>query len=365
MAYLKELELETIKKFVDSKYYDVKKLISYLSEHDKVGNEIFSFVYKGGWNKRENTPYSPNLDRYGGYYSLSVQSFIRKIPFFFYHYEEDATEDFGSLDDVFEDYQSPLIYWKEEEIKEMYHDLEYMFYEKSIPLKDMFNYCRRQVGHAGGGYFRNWVKYIRKCDNLGINDYMPECFITAYNMIIEEENKKQKKEQEKEHIIVYGINPDGDIEKKYERNHLEIIFKGVFPHDCKGNPIMKYINLDVRNASKIWCEMEKSREGKLHVLISPTTTIDLLYYDSIADEMRKVKRIYTGPQKMKFNKDALKRARKQSGLTQKEVAEAIAANERTYQKWEGGETTPDGYYLLKLINWLNISDPLSLIIEEE
>lgn len=37
---------------------------------------------------------------------------------------------------------------------------------------------------------------------------------------------------------------------------------------------------------------------------------------------------------------------------------------RTYQKWENGETIPDGYNLLKLMNWLNLSDPLSLIIQE-
>ena len=76
------------------------------------------------------------------------------------------------------------------------------------------------------------------------------------------------------------------------------------------------------------------------------------------------KRIYTGPQKMTFNSNALKTKRKAMKLNQKEVADAIGANVRTYQKWENGETIPDGYNLLKLMNWLNLSDPLSLIIQE-
>ena len=36
------------------------------------------------------------------------------------------------------------------------------------------------------------------------------------------------------------------------------------------------------------------------------------------------------------------------------VDDAIGANVRTYQKWESGETTPDGTNLLRLMNWLNI-----------
>jgi transcriptional regulator with XRE-family HTH domain len=42
--------------------------------------------------------------------------------------------------------------------------------------------------------------------------------------------------------------------------------------------------------------------------------------------------------------------------TQRDVADAIGATIRTYQKWENGETTPDGHYLLRLMNWLDIRD---------
>ena len=40
--------------------------------------------------------------------------------------------------------------------------------------------------------------------------------------------------------------------------------------------------------------------------------------------------------------------------TQKQVADAVGTSVRTYQKWESGETTPDGHFLIRLINWLDI-----------
>ena len=74
--------------------------------------------------------------------------------------------------------------------------------------------------------------------------------------------------------------------------------------------------------------------------------------------------IYAGPQTMTFNYKIMKERRKALGYTQKQVAEAIQTNVRTYQKWENGETTPDGYYLLRLLNWLDIHD-VTLVIKYE
>ena len=54
--------------------------------------------------------------------------------------------------------------------------------------------------------------------------------------------------------------------------------------------------------------------------------------------------------------EVLKINRKRLKYTQQEVADAVGATTRTYQKWESGETTPDGYYLLRLMNWLDIRD---------
>ena len=356
MARLTDEEKSFIKEYVDSKYYSIEKLLSYLEMHQMVGNEIFSYVYKDNWGVRGEKAYCSYLDTEAGYYPLSVASFIQKIPFFFYHYDEGSQEDFGSLNDVCQDYLSTIHYGNHDDIMDMQNDLVYLFYEKKMSLIDIFNYCRRQIGNIGGGMFRYWVDYIKKCDALKRTDYMPECFIAAYNEV---------KEVLGDDPIIYSIQL-GEYPSRYyyERQDLHLTFRGMFQHDGKGHPYMQWIGLKVENPDEIWCEMEKSNMGELHVTINPDTTIECL--DAIGDlsDRGKWKRIYTGPQKMTFNSNALKASRKQMKLNQKDVADAIGANVRTYQKWENGETIPDGYNLLKLMNWLNLSDPLSLIIQE-
>lgn len=66
--------------------------------------------------------------------------------------------------------------------------------------------------------------------------------------------------------------------------------------------------------------------------------------------------IYAGPPNMQFDYTAIRNARERLKFTQKQVAEAIGASVRTYQKWESGETIPDGHYLLRILNWLDLPD---------
>ena len=74
--------------------------------------------------------------------------------------------------------------------------------------------------------------------------------------------------------------------------------------------------------------------------------------------------VYAGPQTMDFNYKVIKERRTELGYTQQQVADAVCANVRTYQKWESGETTPDGYYLLKILNWLDIPNINDVITYE-
>lgn len=66
--------------------------------------------------------------------------------------------------------------------------------------------------------------------------------------------------------------------------------------------------------------------------------------------------VYAGPQTMQFDYSVLKEKRKKLGFTQQQVADAVETTVRTYQKWESGETTPDGHFLIRLLNWLDIPD---------
>lgn len=52
-------------------------------------------------------------------------------------------------------------------------------------------------------------------------------------------------------------------------------------------------------------------------------------------------------------------------MTQKQLAEAIDASVRTYQKWEAGTTMPDCHNLIRIMNWLGIHDVQELITYDE
>lgn len=76
---------EIIKKHVPGKYYDKEKLLGYLKIHDVVGNEIFEYVDKHKDEDGEKRPaHSIYLEDEAGYRPLSVDAFIRRVPFFFY-----------------------------------------------------------------------------------------------------------------------------------------------------------------------------------------------------------------------------------------------------------------------------------------
>jgi len=52
----------------------------------------------------------------------------------------------------------------------------------------------------------------------------------------------------------------------------------------------------------------------------------------------------------------LKRERKATRLTQKEMAAALCISEKRYAKWEEGRGTPNFYYLTKICEVLQIDD---------
>ena len=61
------------------------------------------------------------------------------------------------------------------------------------------------------------------------------------------------------------------------------------------------------------------------------------------------------PDKKLKLKEVLTRERNQRGLSQQEVADAIGASLRNYQRWEGGETFPQSHYWRKLQEFFSSS----------
>jgi len=336
-------DINIIGQYVDEKYFDKGKLISYLDMHSIVGNEIFSYCDKRV-GRDSSTSYSNWLDDKYGYKPLPATDFIRRIPFYFYvnDYSDDRVGELHSL-------ISGVIRGDKDEkaLEKLYQSLEYMLYEKKLPLVDIFCFITDQTHHVGNAeMFFHWNHYLQLCDELGSSDYLPDCFIASYNEALEKKGLFP---------VIYEIDEIGIGEVSW-RTGTQIEFEGTFPCDRGGHPIMKWIGLRVKNSKDITCSQDKSSRGRLFVELTPSTTIHALNcYNNKGDEDCWYQ-IYAGPQTMEFDYEILKVSRKSLKYTQQDVADAIGATVRTYQKWENGETTPDGHYLLRLLNWLDIRD---------
>ena len=311
---LTKKELEIIEQYVDEEFYDKEKLIKYLNIHDVVGNEVFSYCDR---QKNGKSTYSSWLDYEKAYDPLPVSTFVKRIPFYFY------------ARDV-----------KDMDVKNM-GTLHYLYSTSIVEDENIGN------GYVVGDGFFQWIHYLQLCEKFGIEEYFPERFIVAYNEVLEAAGLEP---------IIYEIDECG-LGAPFIRSGTQLKFEGRFPCDSDGNPIMKWIGIKATNIKGILCNCEKSKRGDLIIEIMPSTKIHVLNFYNYSDDTEDYwYQVYAGPLTMEFDYKILKEQRKQFGFTQKQVAEAVGTTVRTYQKWESGETTPDGHFLLRLLNWLDISD---------
>ena len=120
--------------------------------------------------------------------------------------------------------------------------------------------------------------------------------------------------------------------KFFKRKGNELEIYGQFPCDDNGDPVMRWIGIDIRNPKKVECTDHNGLECHMKVTLASDTVIKILMHEH--DEI--------------------------GNVIEEIDPEWIQANVRTYQKWENGKTKPDGYYLLRILNWLDINDIQSL-----
>lgn len=338
-------QLEIIDKYVQEEFYYKERLIKYLNMHEIVGNEIFDYVDRKNRNLNRKEAHSVMLDDEKGYEPVNVDTFVRRIPFYFYTWDGDIYSDSGSenIGHIF------LSLWEEIEtgkisVELIYQYFEYMFYEKGIEPYYIFNYMAEQTGLTTQAYFLEWIEYLHLCDDLGWTNTIPKNFITAYNTAREASGLEPR---------IYDPIWDMHQDKPYCKSGNVLEFEGVFPCDENRQPIMKWIGLKIKNGYKVVeCTCIKAKSGFLRIEIQPNTVVYIRDYYKGEVFWNQV---YAGPLTMEFDHSILKEYRKRLNYTQQEVADAVGANLRTYQKWEYGSTQPDGYYLLRLMNWLDIS----------
>lgn len=341
-------EQQFIKKYVDNRFYDQEKIIKYLGMHEVVGAEIFPYCDRRSDGQKT---YSRWLEDDDGYAPLAASEFIRRVPFYFYTQDKNAPlKEYGDLESLHSCYSQ--IRDNTNNFESLYEALEFMFYELDLPLNKIFSYWIDQTHLVSGDLFIKWAHYLHLCIDLGITDYFPDSFITAYNHALEASGLP---------AIIYEIHETG-LYEPFVRNGNKLEFEGQFPCDENGKPIMRWIGLRIKNAKSITCFSEKSMTGRLTVVINPDTIINALnFYNDRNEKDDYWYQVYAGPLTMQFDHSALKTWRNMLGYTQKEVADAVGTSVRTYQKWESGKTTPDGYFLIRLLNWLDISNLQDII----
>lgn len=374
---LSKEQIDFIKKTLSGKKVNTKKLMAYLEEHEVVEEKVFEECKSDD----DRTFYIESVSlfrkRAVGYLPVPVETFIKRLPLFYYR--DDRGKSFRSwLSKIIDNSEDGF----EEELEKMYQLLELFYYDHGITVEDMMKYPRIQLNNPEKAnknpfecdiddlfiehsritqkkFLYQWSDYIDLCKNLGWSDYFPERFITRYNEALEASGYDP---------IIYEYYSK-DYELDLHRKGNRYIFKGHFPCDGLGRPIMKWIGIKVENAGQIRCSCEKSRPGQLVIEIKPDTMIYTLWCNvpiseansEIVEENVLWNQEYAGPLNMFFNHESLKTFRIMREMTQKEVADAIGASVRTYQKWENGDTKPDCQYLLRIMNWLQIDNVQDLI----
>ena len=349
-------QLAVVEKYTDVSRIDREKLVAYLQKHRTIKLEVFSYCSKVSKRSLGSKGYSIFLDN-STYTAIDRDTFIRRIPFYFFQVPlGDSTR--TGLSKIFPNHRRTVM--TAEDYESFYTDLEWMFYDLHLPLTTIYGYLGDQFenpptenkqdifrtfltlsvseehGLSGREAFPMWRHYLHLCQKLGWTDYTPQRFISAYNLALEASGLDPILYRPlKDYIITY-----------YTRVDDTYVFRGNFPCDKNGAPIMRWTTIRVQNAASIEFSGEKSRCGELRILLGPKTKIHIREFYETEDDDTEVdgspdefmeeplmwRQIYAGPQTMEFNHHALKQARIEHKLRQSDVAIAIGTSVRTYQK---------------------------------
>lgn len=340
-----------IRKYVSKDYFDVNRVIDYLKLHEAVGGEIFALAVLPESKMAHPNRLEMLRDGYG-FNAVDKETFIKRIPFYFY-VADDTVDHCGSLRSIISGYYKFSNYDREN-FEDVYQRLEKLFYHHKVSLVNIMEYVIGQTQYATRyDIFCLWCDYLDLCEKLHIDDKTPPSLIYSYNKLLVYAGEKP---------IVYlsglvGFNED------FLREGNEIVVGGTFPCDENGKPVMDWIGVKIENADYIKCKGDFDKE--LRIGLAPDTKIYMLdIYNDKADKSHTWWPIYFGPAVTEFDSWAFKFYRERGGFTQKQVADAVETSVRTYQKWESGDSTPDGYFLIRLMNFLDINSVQEFIKSE-
>ena len=340
-----------IRKYVSKEYFDVDRVVDYLRLHEVVGGEIFAVAPLPESKMAHLGRLELLRDGYG-FNAIDKETFIKRIPFYFY-VADGRGKHCGDLKSIIYGYYR-FTQYGDQNYEEVYERLERLFYHHKVNLVDIMEYTIAQTGYVSRyDIFCLWCDYLDLCERLHRGDKTPKSLIYSYNELMFYSGIEP---------IVYlpglvGFNED------FMREDNEIVVGGEFPCDEDGDPIMEWIGVKVENAAYIHCSGDFKKE--LRIGLTPTTKIYMLnIYNKEGEKKNIWWPIYFGSAVTEFDSWAFKFYRERNGFTQKQVADAVETSVRTYQKWESGDSIPDGYNLIRLMNILNIDSVQEFIKKE-
>jgi len=346
---LTQKEKDIISRHVNKDKYDIEKLLEYLSRSEVVGNEIFNYIIKEA-NKNDDAETEwfgiSELKDKVYYTPVSRQSFIRRIPFYFYEQKDKKDLKLGKL--------TLLVGLSKDnvDLEKLYLDLETLHYDYELEVTTIFNYVISQTGLTKCiDVFNQWVDYnkIITTSKLSLSR-TPKCFIADYNKALVKAGRKP---------IIYDVDSDVAYWSDcFLRKNNELILSGKFPVE-NGKPILEWIGVELSNIGEVEFEHNEYFDGLLKIELLPNSVVKVR---NAYDDSGAWWQIYAGPQMMFFDHTIFKREREKLKYTQQYIADAIQTSVRTYQKWENGETIPDGNNIIRLMNILDI-DSIQLLIK--
>ena len=336
---------------INPEYFDSTKVVNYLSIHNHVGAEIFDLALKPK-NRRNIRMIGDDF----GFHPTDVDTFVKRVPFYFYVPDHEKHQ-YGDLLSLI---LGAMKNDKDDNSEAVYVALEKLFYQYKMGIPEIIGYPNSLTGTSGrADIFFRWVHYLDLCYELHIDNKYPQDFLYEYNRILVLAGKEP---------IIYTPGLVG-FNENFLRQDGEIVIGGEFP--CNNNaPVLEWIGVWIENAAYVKANEcysisdTPTLEKELHIGITPKTKIympNIYNGDDCGDIWYP---IYFGPLAMEFDKDALKFYRKRIDITQQTIADAVGVQLRTYQKWEKGETIPDGYNLIKLMNYLNIGSVQDFIVND-
>lgn len=338
---INEEKLMFIRSNVNSDFFDYEKIAKYLQEHDIIGEEIFSYSCKIKWEKISG------LSEKNGYKKVSSETFYRRIPFYYYVNSKTGK---NFIIKYLSSFPSKMDDQKIERLYECFENL-LIKYGVSLDVIDEYPESINYDSNLNEVLF-DWEHYLYLNEKLNCRfEKAPTRFPYYYNTCLEKAGEKPK---------IYFIERNRELGTYFKRKENIIEFTGQFPVDEKGNPILKWIGIKIFDLLESNARLDSRQYGTLTLILGYKGIVK--YFINTINGLS-CRLAYSSPWHIDFDYDYLLKKRVNLCYSRNDVTERTGIPQKTLEKWEKGERTPNGLDLIKLMSLYSIYNISELVKE--